>query len=62
MPHWREFASDGTYEQAYAQTNNTYIVRKEYDLRFHCTWKRIGIYHIDFIHELFFHLIIFFIK
>ena len=43
MPNWREFNSDGTIENQYLKdNNNTYTVKEEYDLRFHCTWTRIG--------------------
>ena len=42
-PYWREYNYDGTLEQAYtADSNGIYVVKQEKDLRFHCTWTRIG--------------------
>ena len=42
-PYWRPFASDGTIEYPYTLTSpSVYSVKKEFDLRFHCTWSSTG--------------------
>lgn len=38
-PYWRLFPVDGTKENAYDWKGTRYVVRKEYDVRFYCTWS-----------------------
>lgn len=39
---WRPFDSDGTIEYQYTFSGDQYIVKKDFDLRFKCTWLRLG--------------------
>ena len=48
-PYWRLFPIDGTLENAYKSENNIYVVKKEYDVRFFCTWSSEGKHFIYII-------------
>ena len=37
-PYYRLIPIDGTFETPYALKKGFYVVRKEYDARFFCTW------------------------
>lgn len=39
---WRPFDSDGTIEFEYKKTENEFLIKKDFDLRFKCTWLRLG--------------------
>ena len=39
QPFWRQFPVDGTKENPYSFRVDRYIVRKEYNVRFFCTWS-----------------------
>ncbi|RMZ97507.1 polycystin-1-like isoform X2 [Brachionus plicatilis] len=40
---WRPFDSDGTIEYQYTFSGDQYIVKKDFDLRFKCTWLRLAV-------------------
>ena len=43
VPYWRLYPTDNSPDITYNQTNQTYYVKKEYDIRWYCTWTRLGI-------------------
>lgn len=42
LPYWRQYPTNMSPDMPYSATNGSYYVKQEYDVRFYCTWLRLG--------------------